>query len=85
MVSAKRRAAARKAARTRKRNAANKAAARKDLPQDENVVAELQNVDQHEEEQLQNVNQHEEEDDNLFFPFFYLNYRILVLPRNFRT
>jgi len=59
----------------------------KDLPQDENVVVEQQNVDQH-EEKLQQKDDHpqkEDDDDNLVFTFFYLNYKILILPRNFRT
>jgi len=68
----------------------------KDLQQDEDVVL-LQN-NQHEEqhEKLLNEEQHEklqdaeqqedlQEEDNLFFSFFYLNYRMLILPRNFRA
>ena len=57
----------------------------KDPQQDENVV-ELQNEKhQHEDEKLQNEDQQKDDDDNLVFTFFYLNYRMLVLPRNFRA
>ena len=57
----------------------------KDPQQDENVV-ELQNEKhQHEDEKLQNEDQQEDDDVSPVFTFFYLNYRILILPRNFRA
>jgi len=55
--------------------------------QDENVVqVERNEKHQHEDEKLQQEDdQQKEDDDNLVFTFFYLNYRMLILPRNFRA
>ncbi len=58
----------------------------KDLQQDEND--QLQNEKhQHEDEKLQKDDHPQKEDDDVspVFTFFYLNYRMLILPRNFRA
>ncbi len=55
--------------------------------QDENVVqVERNEKHQHEDEKLQQEDDQQEDDDvSPVFTFFYLNYRILILSRNFRT
>jgi len=59
----------------------------KDLQQDENVVVLQNEKHQHEDERLQKDDHQQKEDDDVspVFTFFYLNYRMLILPRNFRT
>ncbi len=60
----------------------------KDLQQDVNVVQLQNEKHQHEDERLQQKDDHpqkEDDDDNLVFTFFYLNYRMFILPRNFRA
>ncbi len=62
----------------------------KDQQQDENVVQVQQKQDekhQHEDERLQKDDHQQKEDDDVspVFTFFYLNYRMLILPRNFST
>ena len=64
----------------------------KNLQQDVNAVHlqsevqhEVQHENQHEELQKDELQEELQEEDNLFFSFFYLNYRMLILSRNFRA
>jgi len=62
----------------------------KDQQQDVDDVLQVQKQNekhQHEDERLQKDDhpQKEDDDDNLVFTFFYLNYRMFILSRNFRT
>jgi len=61
----------------------------KDHQQDVDVVqVQKQNEKhQHEDERLQKDDHQQKEDDDVspVFTFFYLNYRMLILSRNFRT
>jgi len=62
----------------------------KDQQQKEDDVQVQQKQDekhQHEDERLQKDDHQQKEDDDVspVFTFFYLNYRMLILPRNFRT
>ena len=60
----------------------------KNLQQNVNAVhlqSEVQHENQHEELQKDELQEELQEEDNLFFSFFYLNYRMLILSRNFRA